>query len=104
MRNEELTDSICMVVAIGVIGGILLQPVGEILQFKGGLLRIIGLVIGAPGALYNIMTGKSVYASPTTTILCFTVQIVYITVLTFTLIVITRIFKRWVSSQSITPD
>lgn len=78
------TDPIWWSIAAGVVAGIPLSLIGELLctGTNGSIWwRVLGLVMTAPGAAYSAITGQSVFATLTSMIVYFIAQIVFYTVI-----------------------
>lgn len=74
-------------ISIGVVAGVPLSLLGEVLLSTArdgpAWLYVAGLLLAAPAAAYSAVTGNSVFAGTATLLAYFILQIVYCTVVTF---------------------
>lgn len=78
--------------SIGVMAGVPLTLLGELLfsisRDGSAWLYAVGLLLAAPGVAYSTVTGHSIFASTAATITYFILQIVYVSVVTFLLLLL----------------
>ncbi len=89
MNTEHL---IWQAISIGVVAGVPLSLMGELLlaanRDGSAWLCVVGLLLAAPAAAYSAVTGDSVFAGTATTLTYFILQIVYCIVVTFFLLLL----------------
>ncbi len=77
---------------IGITIGLPLSVLGEILlntpDVEGMLPRILGALLAAPGLIYSIATGSGVFSTVSATVIYFSTQILFYTVVAFFFIVL----------------
>ena len=79
-------------ISIGVVAGVPLSLLGEILLAASrdgpAWLYVVGLLLAAPGAAYCTITGSHAFANTAATMTYFILQIVYCAVVTFFLLLL----------------
>ncbi|MHB8699242.1 MAG: hypothetical protein ACYC9J_14660 [Sulfuricaulis sp.] len=77
---------------IGITIGLPLSVLGEILlnvpDVEGMFPRILGALLAAPGLLYSIATGSSVFSTTLATLMYFILQVLFYTVVAFFFVVL----------------
>lgn len=83
---------------IGVMLGIPLPLIGELLlnvpEQDGAWLRIVGAILAAPGLIYSILTGNSVFASSISTGMYLLLQVMYYSILAFFFLILFQPKRR----------
>jgi uncharacterized membrane protein YhhN len=91
MNTEHL---ICQAISIGVVAGVPLSLLGEILlaanRDGSAWLYAAGLLLAAPGVAYCAITGSNAFANTAATLTYFILQIVYCAVVSFFLLLLVK--------------
>jgi len=89
MNTERL---VWLAISIGVVAGVPLSLLGEILLSNAregpAWLYVVGLLLAAPSTAYSAVTGNSVFAGTAILLTYFILQIVYCIVMTFFLLLL----------------